>query len=216
MHERSIDHCRNHWNLPSLLPHLFHRASGQVLGDSNEHDKLDPAHRVPRDSLCPGALPGQVHGPCLRGRETHSLFPQAAGEGNLSDLGDRFEPGDELEAVRLGAARAEHPGLPVPLPAPGDPEMAAAEPRKDRQHVLAPGAEHRGQLHDEHELAELRRGECRQLPLPDGGAGSAELPERRHGHGGPPGPRPRDRKQAEKRHHQAGNRTMRLATSGST
>ena len=71
-----------------------------------------------------------------------------------------------------------------------------------------PGHEHRHQLHDQHQLAELHRRDDDVLLLPDGRAGHAQLPVRgdRHRAGGGPGPRhleptAEDRRQLLRRRH---------------
>ena len=63
------------------------------------------------------------------------------------------------------------------------PAPAAAQSAEAPGLFLATGAQHRGQLHHQHQLAELRRRAGGQLLHPDGGAGGAQLRLRRHRHG---------------------------------
>ena len=101
----------------------------------------------------------------------------------------------------VGVCAATRPGIPA-----GQPGRA-----------LGSGAssllQHRGQLHDQHQLAELRRRVDHEPPHPDGGADDAELRVRSGGHGrGPwqgPGGHPsqdegRDHRQATKEGRHAG------------
>ena len=82
--------------------------------------------------------------------------------------GDRPEGRAGLETVRRFHARVQPGGFAphVRHPAPAAP--AAAQPAAPRSRERAPRLQHGGQLHDEHELAELRRGVHHVVPLPDG------------------------------------------------
>ena len=131
-----------------------------------------------------------------KGSETS--FPSSAPleRGIYRVSGIDAETGDELEAVPCGASHLQRFRIRKPHGASHDAAVAAAESREDPQHVLASRPEHGRQLHDQHELAGVQRGGAAQLPLPDGGAGRAQLPERRNGHGCRPCPDPGDPKQA--------------------
>ena len=83
---------------------------------------------------------------------------------------------------------------------PLNPQGMPAVPR-------GPGAQHRGQLRHQHQLAELRRRGDHELPRPDGRADGAELPLGRDRH--------RPRGGADPRLRAAGRRRP-SATSGST
>ena len=76
------------------------------------------------------------------------------------------------------------------------------EPAGDVRDDPRPVVEHRGQLRDEHELAELRRRVDAQLPDADARARGAELRVRRLRHGDPRGAHPRPGPQAGQRHRQ--------------
>ena len=70
--------------------------------------------------------------------------------------------------------------------------VAAAQPDRHAGGRAAPVVQHRGQLHDQHELAVLRRRGDDEPPHPDGRPGGAELRVRgrRHGDAGGADPRP--------------------------
>ncbi len=82
--------------------------------------------------------------------------------------------------------------VPRRLPACSGSRVAAAQPDRRRQRRPAPVVQHRGQLHDQHELAVLRRRGDDEPPHPDGRADGAELRvrRRRHGHRRRADPRP--------------------------
>jgi len=91
------------------------------------------------------------------------------------------EQGAALEHLRLLAARVQWLLGPVRLRHPAPAGLAPAQPHRRRRGARGALVQHRGQLRDQHELAELRRREHDELPHADGGAGRAEL---RVGRGG--------------------------------
>ena len=115
---------------------------------------------------------------------------------DLPALRHRPEPRAALEHLRLLAARLQRRLGPRRLRAPALPGLAAPQPHRRRGGARGPLVQHRGQLRDQHELAELRRREDDELPHPDGRADRAELrvgrrrPHRRRRPDPRPGPPP--------------------------
>ena len=122
------------------------------------------------------------------------LAPVERGIYRVTGIGP--DPRDELEAVRCCPPGVQRGGLRQPHGAAHDAVLAAAESRPYQQHDLAPRPEHGRQLHDEHELAVVQRRGRGKLSLPDGGPGGAQLPQRRHRHGGDARPVPGDPQKA--------------------
>ena len=73
-----------------------------------------------------------------------------------------------LEAVRRFPAGVQPGGSPLHICPPSPAAPAAAQPAASRSRERAPRLQHGGELHHEHELAELRGGVDDVVPLPDG------------------------------------------------
>ena len=91
---------------------------------------------------------------------------RGAGLEGLHDLAADLQPGGHARDLL-------HPALPGPPPAQS---AGASRPR------AAPRVQHRGQLHDQHQLAELRRRIHHVVLLADGGAGHPQFLLRRRRH----------------------------------
>ena len=95
---------------------------------------------------------------------------------------DRPEGRAGLEAVRRFHAGVQPGGVALHLCHPAPAAPAAAQPAAPRPRERAPRLQHGGQLHHEHELAELRRGVHDVVPLPDGRPRLPQLRLRRRRH----------------------------------
>ena len=85
----------------------------------------------------------------------------------LPGVGDQPRTGAELEALRRlhgHLLRHRHGGH---LPAHPDPGVAAAQPPAPRGRLPCAQLQHRGLVHDQHQLAELRRRDDHVVLLPD-------------------------------------------------
>ena len=111
---------------------------------------------------------------------------------DLPAVRDRPRPRAALEHLRLLAPRLQRGVGARALRPAALPGVAAVQPHRRRRGARGALVQHRGQLRDQHELAELRRREHDELPHADGGAGGAELRvgRGRHLRGGRPHPRP--------------------------
>ena len=133
-----------------------------------------------------------LHGKGVRRRREVArrslLRPDRAAD--LPDLPHRPDPGAALDRLRLLAARVQHRLVPRRVRAAAVPGVAAVEPDRHAGRRPAPVVQHRGQLHDQHELAVLRRRGDDEPPHPDGGPRGAELRvgRGRHGDRGRPHP----------------------------
>ena len=135
---------------------------------------------------------GTLHGQGLSGRADPALAPPwPLRESVVPDLRGEQGRGDGLAALCRRHAPLQPGGLcgalrPAALAAP-----AAPEPAGPAGLFLATGAQHRHQLHHQHQLAGLQRRGGGQLLHPDGGAHGAQLRLRRHRHGHRHRPDPR-------------------------
>ena len=111
--------------------------------------------------------------------------------GHLPPVRDRPRGRPALDGLRRLAPAVQPARAPADLPDLQDPAVAALERPGLRPPLRRPGLQHRGQLHHQHQLAGLQRGEHRLQLHPDGGAGGAQLHLRRHRdrHRRRPGPR---------------------------
>ena len=99
--------------------------------------------------------------------------------------------GAGLEAVHRFHARVQLGGGSFHLCDSAAAAPAAVEPSGAGAVHRPPGVQHGGELHDQHQLAKLRRGIHRLLSVPDGGADVSQLHFRRRGdrHSSRPGAR---------------------------
>ncbi len=117
----------------------------------------------------------------LAGERTF-LTPGAGppGAGDLPPVRDRPRGRPALDGLRRLAPAVQPARAPADLPDLQDPAVAALERPGLRPPLGRPGLQHRGQLHHQHQLAGLQRGEHRLQLHPDGGPGGAQLHLRRH------------------------------------
>ena len=102
-----------------------------------------------------------------------------------------------MAPVRDGAPVVQRDQHGVRLPRAAVATASTAEPRRLRGREPVPVVQHRRELHDQHELAVLRRRDDDELPLPDA---RADVPELRVGRGGHRG-RDRDDPRVHARRH---------------
>ena len=102
--------------------------------------------------------------------------------GTLPPGRDRPRGRPALDGLRRLAPAVQPGRAPADLPDLQDPAVAPLERPGLRPPLGRPGLQHRGQLHHQHQLAGLQRGEHRLLLHPDGGPGGAQLHLRRHRH----------------------------------
>ena len=126
-----------------------------------------------------------LHGARLSRRaHLHGSYRAARREAHLPSLRHRRDARDGGHRLRGLAARLQPCGAAVHLPDPAAPGPPAAQPGPHPRHEPDRGLQHRGQLHDQHELAGLRTGDGGELPVADARPRPRELRVGRRGHGG--------------------------------
>ena len=191
------------------------RRRGRTAGTPSGIDRRDergglgtarPPHRSDRRHR---AVARAVHGARVRGRPVAPrprVRPDRATD--LPVVSHRSRAGAALDRVRAVGARVQRRRSPFALRDAACPERPAVQRRRTCVEV-APSVvvQHRGQLHDQHELAELLPRVDDEPLHPDGRAHGPELRLRGRGYGGNGGAHPWP---------VAGGRSARSATSGST
>ena len=124
---------------------------------------------------------GRLHVSGLE-RRTHPAGPGSEARRGLVLLGRRHRPEEkpDLAQLRPGAAGLQRRGLCDGLRCAAPSRRAAAEPPGFRGRVAALGLQHRRQLRDQHQLAELWWRDHDVDAQPDAGADRAELRFGRH------------------------------------
>ena len=127
--------------------------------------------------------PRGLHDQGLHGGED-SPVPRAAPRRTpaLQDVRHRRGPGAELGLIPRRDADLPSWWLPDPLRHPASAGLSAVQPRRPGRRRTGPRVQHGGELHHQHQLAELRRRDHAVVPDPNAGLDAPELPLGRDRH----------------------------------